>query len=89
MIIVARKLIVDGGFDADVGMVYVCRIDGNNKFEIESEIVEALNGAGVGDAKKVLTRASLGGVKNADTATNVIGTDKVVAARGSKGEVGV
>ena len=56
---------------------------------VEGKIVEALTGAGVGDAEEVLTGASPCGMGDTDDDANGAGTDKVTAAGSSKGEVGV
>lgn len=48
-----------------------------------------MTGAGVGDAEEVQTEASPSGMGDADDDTNGAGTDKLTAAGGRKGEVGV
>ena len=64
-------------------------VGGGTKAVIENKIVEALTRAKISDAEEVLTRASPGGVRDADDVANGAGTDKVIAAEGPKEEVGV
>ena len=56
---------------------------------VEGKIVEALTGAGVGDAEEVLTGASHRGVGDTDDDANGAGAAGVAAGGGPVGEVRV
>lgn len=56
---------------------------------VEDKIMEASTRDWVGDTKEILTRTLPGGMEDVEDTTDNAGTDKVVAAEGFKGEVGV
>lgn len=55
MVIAAGKLIVNGGFNTNIGFMPIYRVGGNTKVIVKSKIVKTLAGAGISDIKKVLT----------------------------------
>lgn len=67
----------------------ICKIAGNNKIVVEGKIVETSIGARVGDVEEILIEALLCRVESANHAGNTIVSNKVIAAGGSKKEVGI